>query len=68
MAMSTVEKHLNDKTWIDQPEVLPWYIKDLEDLQPKAKELFEIYSKIPTDEVVPHITQIRNKAFKIVSS
>lgn len=67
MATNIVEQYLKDKTWVDQPEVLPWYVKDLEDLQPKTKELFEVYSKVPADEVVPHITQIRNKAFKIVS-
>lgn len=65
MATNTVEQYLKDKTWVDQPEVLPWYVKDLEDLQPRTKELFETYSQVPPDEVVSHITQIRNKAFKI---
>ena len=67
MAANNVEQYLKDKTWVDNPEVLPWYVKDLVDLQPKTKELFETYSKVPSDEVVPHITDIRNKAFKIVS-
>lgn len=62
-----VEQYLKDRTWVDNPEVLPWYVKDLVDLQPKTKELFETYSKIPSNDVVSHITQIRNKAFKIVS-
>ncbi|KAJ8119119.1 hypothetical protein OPT61_g7 [Boeremia exigua] len=65
MATDTVRQHLKDMTWVDQPEVLPWYVKDLTDLQPTTKELFETYSKVPPDEVVSHITQIRNKAFKI---
>ncbi|KAF3049268.1 hypothetical protein E8E11_001028 [Didymella keratinophila] len=62
---NSVEQYLKDKTWVDDPEVLPWYVKDLVDLQPTTKELFETYSKVPSDEVVPHITKIRNKAFKI---
>jgi phenolic acid decarboxylase len=61
-----VEQYLKDRTWVDTPEVLPWYTKDLVDLHPKTKELFETYSKVPPDDVVSHITQIRNKAFKIV--
>ena len=64
---NTIDQYLKDKSWVDRPEVLPWYIKDLINLEPKTKELFEIYSKVPPDEVVFHITQIRNKAFKIVS-
>ena len=64
--VNTVDQYLKDKTWVDHPEVLPWYAKDLVDLQPTTKELFETYSKVPPAEVVPHITQIRNKAFKIV--
>lgn len=59
---------MKDRRWIDDPEVLPWYVKDLVDLQPKTRELFETYSKIPSDDVVPHITKIRNEAFKIVST
>ncbi|KAJ4993216.1 methyltransferase domain-containing protein [Stagonosporopsis vannaccii] len=65
MATTTVEQHLKNKTWADQPEVLPWYVKDLKDLQPKTKELFEIYSKVPSNELISHITQVRDKAFKI---
>jgi hypothetical protein len=65
---NNVEQYLKDKTWVNNPEVLPWYVKDLVDLQPTTKELFETYSKVPSDEVVPHITEIRNKAFKIVCS
>lgn len=65
--VNNVEQYLKDGTWVDHPEILPWYVKDLVDLQPTTKELFETYSKVPPVEVVPHITQIRNKAFKIVS-
>lgn len=66
MTINNVEQHLQDKTWVDNPEVLPWYVKDLTDLQPTTKALFETYSKIPSDQVVEHITTIRNKAFSIV--
>ncbi|KAJ4322970.1 hypothetical protein N0V94_002125 [Neodidymelliopsis sp. IMI 364377] len=62
---NAVEQYLKDKRWIEEPEVLPWYVKDLVDLEPKTKELFETYSKVPSNEVVPHIKSIRDKAFKI---
>ncbi|KAH6625445.1 hypothetical protein C7974DRAFT_396109 [Boeremia exigua] len=65
MAANDIEQFLKNKTWVDQPEVLPWYVKDLVDLPPNTRELFETYSKVPSDEVVSHITQIRDKAFKI---
>jgi phenolic acid decarboxylase len=64
---NVIGQYLKDKKWIEEPEVLPWYVKDLVDLEPMTKELFETYSKVPSEEVVAHITQIRNKAFKIVS-
>jgi phenolic acid decarboxylase len=64
---NAVEQYLKDKRWIEEPEVLPWYVKDLVDLEPKTRELFETYSKVPSDKVVSHIKQVRDKAFKIVS-
>lgn len=64
---NAVENYLKDKTWVENPELLPWYTKDLVELEPKTRELFETYSKVPSDEVVPHIKSIRDKAFKIVS-
>ncbi|KAF1359799.1 hypothetical protein EJ07DRAFT_165895 [Lizonia empirigonia] len=60
-----LEQYLKDKRWIDEPEIPPWYVKDLVDLQPKTKELFETYSKIPSDDVVSHITKTKDQAFKI---
>ncbi|KZM22095.1 hypothetical protein ST47_g6788 [Ascochyta rabiei] len=62
---NAVEQYLKDKRYIEEPGVLPWYVKDLVDLEPKTRELFETYSKVPSSEVVSHITQIRNKAFKV---
>ncbi|KAF2659796.1 hypothetical protein K491DRAFT_590343 [Lophiostoma macrostomum CBS 122681] len=41
-----------------------WLIKD-PNLQPDARELFEKYSKIPPDDVVRYITEVRDKAFKV---
>jgi phenolic acid decarboxylase len=63
---NAVEQYLKDKRWIEEPEVLPWYVKDLVDLEPKTRELFETYSRVPSDDVVSHIKSIRDKTFKIV--
>lgn len=38
-------------------ETLSWFVKDLKDLRPEARELFETYSNVAPDEVVPHIQQ-----------
>jgi hypothetical protein len=64
---SIVQQYMDDKRWIDEPELMPWYVKDLTDLEPATKALFETYSKVPSDEVVPHIKKIRDQAFKVVS-
>lgn len=39
------------------PSPNDWLIKELKNLSPEARELFEDYSKIPSDKVVSHITQ-----------
>ncbi|KAF2122769.1 hypothetical protein BDV96DRAFT_639336 [Lophiotrema nucula] len=46
------------------PEKLPWFVPELKDLRREARDLFEGYSKIPSDEVVSHIKTSRDKAFK----
>lgn len=37
---------------------VPWYTADFTDLQPSARALLEQYSKIPPEQVVPHILDI----------
>jgi hypothetical protein len=41
-------------TW----DVPKWLIKDLTDLKPEARELFEKYSKVAPEDVISHVTQI----------
>lgn len=50
-----------------KPEDLPWFKKELDDVKPDARELFEKYSKVPSQDVVSHIVTQRNKAFNVVS-
>ena len=40
-----------------KPEELPWYLPEVQKLEPEAKELFEKYCKVPSDEVKAHIKQ-----------
>jgi hypothetical protein len=40
-----------------KPEDQPWYQADLTDIEPEARELFEKYCNIPSDDVIPHIKQ-----------
>jgi hypothetical protein len=35
-----------------------WYLKDLSDVKPSARDLLENYSKIPPEDVVKHVYEI----------
>ncbi|CAO2651828.1 Nn.00g001110.m01.CDS01 [Neocucurbitaria sp. VM-36] len=61
---TAVEQVLSSKAYVDNPELLPWYKKDIEELKPATRDLFEKYSKVPPDDVTSHITQVRDQAFK----
>jgi hypothetical protein len=61
-----VEQIVANKEYVNKPELLSWYTKELEVLKPATRELFEQYSKVPSEEVVAHIKHVRDEAFKIV--
>ncbi|KAF2269864.1 hypothetical protein CC78DRAFT_453044 [Lojkania enalia] len=42
-----------------------WFKKNLTELKPEARQLFESYSNVPSDQVKSHIEQFRNKAFEV---
>jgi hypothetical protein len=63
---SKVEQIVANKEYVNDPELLPWYTKELEEPKPATRELFEQYSKVPSTEVVAHIKHVRDEAFKIV--
>ncbi|KAF2686996.1 hypothetical protein K458DRAFT_363448 [Lentithecium fluviatile CBS 122367] len=48
-----------------KPEDMPWFLKEVQNLEPEARELFEKYCMIPSDDVLSHVKQFRDKAFKI---
>ncbi|KAF2867678.1 hypothetical protein BDV95DRAFT_172554 [Massariosphaeria phaeospora] len=55
-----------DNNVVQQNERAPWWhVKELTELSLDARELFENYSKVPSDNVLTHITEARNKAFKV---
>lgn len=62
---SAVERIVALKAYIDEPELLPWYTKELEEPKPAVRDLFENYSKVPPTDVVAHIKHVRDEAFKI---
>ena len=35
-----------------------WYSADPPDIKPEVREVLETYSKIPSDEVVAHVTRV----------
>jgi hypothetical protein len=62
-----VQQLMDDKRWVEEPELMPWYVKELTELEPATRKLFETYSNVPSDEVVSHIKKVRDKAFRVVS-
>ncbi|KAJ9638842.1 hypothetical protein H2201_004632 [Coniosporium apollinis] len=44
---------------------IPWYIKELENVSEQAQKLLEEYSGIAPDRVVPHILEVRERAWDI---
>jgi SAM-dependent methyltransferase len=76
-----LKHYIDTKRYIEEPEILPWYKKDLHELKPRTRELFEQYCNIDPASVETHIktvvslplvihvqwliTQQRDSAFKI---
>ena len=72
---------IDTKRYIEEPEVLPWYKEDLDELKPRTRELFEQYCNLASVDVETHIKTIviahprircewltipqRNEAFKV---
>ncbi|KAF1835161.1 hypothetical protein BDW02DRAFT_298696 [Decorospora gaudefroyi] len=63
-ARKKVEQIVASKAYVDDPELLPWYTKELPEPKPATRELFEKYSKVPSADVVHHIKHVRDQAFK----
>ena len=55
---------INDRPLAPTLSPNDWLIKELKNLGSEARELFERYSKLPPDEVVPHITQFVSISFR----
>jgi hypothetical protein len=47
--------YMETKRYLEEPEVLPWYKKNLDEVKPRTRELFENYSHIAPAEVESHI-------------
>jgi hypothetical protein len=64
----SVEQIVATKAYVENPELLPWYTRELEEPSPETRDLFEGYSKIPGADIVTHIKRVRDEAFTVVSS
>ncbi|KAJ5565060.1 hypothetical protein N7513_001302 [Penicillium frequentans] len=47
------------------PHELPWYKTDFEEVPEPAKTILENYSKIPPDQVLQHVKDVRDRAFEV---
>lgn len=43
----------------------PWFLKELTELDEVTREVFEKYSGLSSDAVIPHIVEVRNRAFDV---
>ncbi|KAF2822198.1 hypothetical protein CC86DRAFT_373368 [Ophiobolus disseminans] len=57
--------YIETKKYVDEPELLPWYKKELGELKPRTRELLETYSNIAPADVEPHVHRVRDEAFKV---
>lgn len=62
-----VASYIETKRYVDEPELLPWYKKELGELKPRTRELLETYSKIAPNEVEPHIHRIVSIIFPLMT-
>lgn len=44
---------------------LPWFIPEITTVPPAGRALLEEYAKIPTEEVLPHVQRLRDRAFAL---
>jgi len=42
-----------------------WFLKELTELDEETREVFEKYSGLSPDAVIPHIVEVRNRAFDV---
>jgi hypothetical protein len=53
-----IKHYIDTKRYIDEPEILPWYKKELDEIKPRTRELLEKYSNIPPGDVEDHVKQV----------
>ncbi|KAF2817656.1 uncharacterized protein BDZ99DRAFT_21264 [Mytilinidion resinicola] len=54
------------KRWREDKSHKPlWYVENLESIDDASRELLEKYSGIAPEKVIPHIVEVRDKAFDI---
>lgn len=57
--------HPDAEKWRDGEEVYRWYTKEIASIPPPMRELLEKYSGIPAERVIPHISELRGRAFHL---
>jgi len=53
-----IAEYINTKRYVDEPDLLPWYKKDVQEIKPRTRELLETYSKILPTEVESHVKKV----------
>lgn len=53
-----IAEYVHTKRYVDEPELLPWYKKDVKEIKPRTRELLETYSNIPPAEVEAHVKKV----------
>lgn len=53
-----VKQILDSKSYVDNPESLPWYQKDVPEIKPKTRDLLKEYSKIDPSDIDTHVKKV----------
>lgn len=53
-----IAEYIKTKRYIEEPDLLPWYKKDIQEIKPRTRELLEAYSNIPPAEVESHVKKV----------
>jgi len=57
--------HPNGETLHGREDVYEWYTKEIARIPLVMRELLEEYSGLPEDQVIPHISEVRDRAFDL---
>jgi hypothetical protein len=53
-----IAEYIKTKRYVEEPDLLPWYKKNVQEIKPRTRKLLETYSNIPAAEVELHVKKV----------